>query len=55
MKLIYSLAFSLGSTEWNMKETSVEVFETVKGMKNGHALYFGCSEGEPAVALAKKG
>ena len=55
MRLIYSLAFSLGFTEWKLKETPVEIFETVKGMKKGHALDLGCGEGEHAVALAKKG
>jgi len=55
MKVIYSLAFSLGFTEWKLKETPVEIFETVKGMKKGHALDLGCGEGEHAVALAKKG
>ena len=55
IKLIYSLAFSLGFTEWKLKETPVEIFETVKGMKKGHALDLGCGEGEHAIALAKKG
>jgi len=55
MRLIYSLAFSLGFTEWKLKETPVEIFETVKDMRKGHALDLGCGEGEHAVALAKKG
>jgi len=55
MKLIYSLAFSLGFTEWKLKETPVEIFETVKGMKKGHVLDLGCGEGEHAVSMAKKG
>jgi len=55
MRLIYSLAFSFGFTEWKLKETPMEIFETVKGMKKGHALDLGCGEGEHAVALAKKG
>ena len=55
MRVIYSLAFSLGFTDWKLKETPVEIFETVKGMKKGHALDLGCGEGEHAVALAKKG
>ncbi len=54
MKLIYSLAFSLGFTEWKLKETPVEIFETVKGMKKGHAMDLGCDEVEHAVALVKK-
>jgi len=55
MRLIYSLAFSLGFTEWKLKETPVEIFQTVNGMKKGYALDLGCGEGEHAVALAKKG
>ena len=55
MRLIYSLAFSLGFTDWKLKETPVEIFQTVKNMKKGHALDLGCGEGEHAVTLAKKG
>ena len=55
MRFIYSLAFSLSSTEWKLKETPVEIFETIKGMKKGLALDLGCGEGEHAVALEKKG
>ncbi len=55
MKFIYSLAFSLGFTEWKLKETPVEIFETERSMKKGHALDLGCGEGEHAVALAKVG
>ncbi len=55
MRFIYPLAFSLGFTEWKLKETPVEIFQTVKAIKKGYALDLGCDEGENAVALPKKG
>ncbi len=55
MRLIYSLAFSLGFTEGKLKETLVEIFETIKCMKKEHALNLGNGEGGHAVTLAKKG
>jgi len=55
MRLIYSLAFSLGLKEWKLKETPAEIIDTIQGLKKGSALDLGCGEGEHALALAQLG